>query len=79
MNRILVAAHSTPSPYVSTRAVPNPVLRGQTAKATLELRSERGLRSVVVTLPHVLSPDIDGVRVLAMDTPTVIVMETARE
>lgn len=78
MNRILVAAAHTPSPSVNTHSVPAPILRGACNSITLETRCDKGMRSIEVNLPHILDEAIKSLRVLAMSSPAIIVMETQR-
>lgn len=78
MNRILVAASHTPSPTVNTHSVPAPILRGACERITIETRSDKGMRSQEVALPHVLDDSVKSLRVLAMSSPAIIVMETQR-
>jgi hypothetical protein len=78
MNRILVAAHHTPSPIVATQAVPSPVLRGAAGSVVLETCDYHGeSMTTSVRLPHTLSASIVSLRVMSMDVPSIIVMETA--
>lgn len=80
MNRILVAAHHTPSPLVATRAVPSPVLRGATRSVVLELHTGDGESiECEVTLPYVLDPAVEHLRVLSMHTRAIIKMETLND
>lgn len=76
MNRILVAAHHAPSPFVSTLYVPQPVLRGATSSALVELHTDDSFSELEITLPHVLDASVRKLRVLSMHSPAIIVMET---